>query len=51
MIKVLLWSVSNDLRYRNNALKILEQQNDGIELVGEALGEDIAKVDGGGGMI
>lgn len=45
MLKVLIWLVSNDTRFQDNAIKILEQQHDGIEIVGEATGEEIIKVD------
>lgn len=34
MLKVMLWVVSNDGRFFNGALKILERQHNGIELVG-----------------
>ena len=51
MVKVLIWQVSNDMRFKDKAIKILEQQHDGIEIVGEASTEDIAKVYGGGVMI
>ena len=50
MIKVLIWRVSDDMQFRDNALKILEQQHDGIEIVAEAAGEDVAKVAVGGGI-
>ena len=48
MLKVLVWQVSNDTSFKDKAIKILEQQHNGIEIVGEAVNEDIAKVDGGG---
>ena len=48
MLKILEWVVSNNTAYRNDALKILEQQHDGIEIVGSSTGSEIAKVDGGG---
>ena len=48
MLKVLIWQVSNDTRFKDKAIKILEEQHNGIEIVGEAVNEDIAKVDGGG---
>ena len=47
MLKVLIWQVSPDTAFKDTAIKILEQQHDGIEIVGEAVNEDIAKVDGG----
>ena len=50
MIKVLIWRVSNDTSFQDKAIKILEQQHDGIEIVGNATTEEIAKVDGGGGL-
>lgn len=34
MLKVMLWVVSNDGRFFNGALNILERQHNGIELVG-----------------
>ncbi len=46
MLKILEWVVSNNTAYRNDALKILEQQHDGIEIVGSSTGSEIAKVDG-----
>ena len=49
MLKVLIWRVSNDTKFQDNALKILERQHDGIEVVGSSTGEDIGKVDRGGG--
>ena len=51
MLKVLVWRVSNDTTFEDNALKILERQHDGIEVVGSSTGEDIVKVDWGGHMI
>ncbi|MBQ3443520.1 MAG: DUF1919 domain-containing protein [Selenomonadaceae bacterium] len=48
MLKVLVWQVSNDTSFKDKAIKILEQQHNGIEIVGEAVNENIAKVDGGG---
>lgn len=48
MVKILIWQVSPDVSFKDNALKILEQQHNGIEIVGEALNKDIHKVDGGG---
>lgn len=50
MIKVLIWRVSNDTTFRDKALKILEQQHDGIEIVGESLDADITKINMGGGL-
>lgn len=34
MIKVLIWRVSNDTGFQDKAIKILEQQHDGVEIVG-----------------
>ena len=51
MLKVLVWQVSKDTSFKDKAIKILEQQHNGIEIVGEAVNEDIAKVDGGGSMM
>lgn len=34
MLKILLWVVSNDGRFFQGALNILERQHNGIELVG-----------------
>ena len=48
MIKVLIWRISNDTTFQDNALKILERQHDGIEVVGSSTGDDIGKVDWGG---
>ena len=50
MLKVLIWQVSNDTRFKDRALKILEQQHYGNEIVGEASNDDIAKVERGGGL-
>ena len=51
MLKVLVWQVSNDTSFKDKAIKILEQQHNGIEIVGEAVNNDIAKVDWGGIMM
>ena len=51
MLRVLIWQVSNETQFRDKAIKILERQHNGIEIVGEAVNEDIAKVDGGGSMM
>ncbi|MBD3878526.1 MAG: DUF1919 domain-containing protein [Quinella sp. 1Q5] len=48
MLKVLIWQISDDTIFKNKAIKILEQQHNGIEIVGEAVNENIAKVDGEG---
>ena len=34
MIKVLIWVVSEDTRFFNGAINILERQHNGVELVG-----------------
>lgn len=51
MLKVLIWRVSNDTKFQDNALKILERQHDGIDVVGSSTGPDIGKVDWGGGCM
>lgn len=51
MLKVLVWQVSNDTSFKDKAIKILEKQHNGIEIVGEATTENISKVDGGGIMM
>ena len=51
MLRVLIWNYSNDTVFKDKALKILEQQHNGIELVGSSTGEEINKVDRGGHMI
>lgn len=48
MIKVLVWRVSNETSFQDNAIKILEQQHNGVEIVGSSTSEDIVKVDWGG---
>ena len=62
MLKILLWVVSQDGRFLNGALKILERQHNGVEVVGVTAGVPIQlvkdgkkvdfipldKVDGGG---
>lgn len=50
MLKVLVWQVSKDTSFKDKAIKILEEQHNGIEIVGEAVNENIAKVDGGGAV-
>ena len=45
MLKILLWFVANDFRFLKDALKILERQQGGLELIGSATGENISKVD------
>ena len=34
MLKVLIWRVSNDTSFQDKTIKILEQQHNGIEIVG-----------------
>lgn len=46
MLKILAWIVSNDYRFLNGAINILERQHNGVELVGVTAGEDIAKFGG-----
>ena len=48
MLRVLIWQVSDDVTFKDFALKVLEYQHDGLEIVGEAVNDDIAKVDRGG---
>ncbi len=48
MLRVLIWQVSDDMTSKDFALKVLEYQHDGLEIVGEAVNDDIAKVDRGG---
>ena len=50
MLRVLIWQVSNDTQFKDFALQILEYQHDGLEIVGVASNDDIAKVDRGGIM-
>lgn len=50
MLRVLIWQVSDDKTFKDFALKVLEYQHDGLEIVGEAVNDDIAKVDRGGVM-
>ena len=51
MLKVLTWVVSNDTRFFDRALTILEEQHGGLKSVGVKMGEEISQVDGGGIMI
>ncbi len=41
MLKTLIWVVSNDGRFFNGALNILERQHNGLELVGVTAGSPI----------
>ena len=50
MLRILIWQVSDDKTFKDYALQILEYQHDGLEIVGEAVNDDIAKVDRGGGL-
>ena len=45
MLKILIWQVSEDTAFKDKALKILEQQHDGIEIVGSVTSNDFRKVD------
>ena len=45
MLKILVWQVSEDTAFKDKALKILEQQHDGIEIVGSVTSNDFRKVD------
>ena len=51
MLKILLWVVSQDGRFFNGAMKILERQHNGLEVVGVTAGvpihlaKDVKKVD------
>ena len=45
MLKILLWFVSKDMRYIQDAITILKIQNDGVEIVDKAAGEDISSLD------
>ena len=38
MLKIFLWVVSKDTRFLKDAIKILERQHNGIEIVGKAIG-------------
>ena len=51
MLKIFAWVVSNDGRFVESAIEILERQHNGLQLVGKASGDDIAKIDGVGGGI
>ena len=42
MIKVLVWRVTNDTSFQDDALKILERQHDGIEIIDGAADENIS---------
>ena len=45
MLKIFLWFVSKDKRFFQDAIKILELQNDGLKIVGAAAGEEISNAD------
>lgn len=47
MLKVLIWVVSNDYRFLNNAINILDRQHNGLEVVGTIRGTDFTKIDMG----
>ena len=44
MVRVLIWRVSNDTSFQDRAIKTLEQQYDGVEIVGNSTTKEIAKV-------
>lgn len=64
MIKVLVWKFSDDTGFQDKAIKILEQQHNGVEIVGVTAETEttlvyegknvtfipLAEVDGGGGL-
>ena len=50
MLRVLIWQVSNYITFKDYSLTILDYQHDGLEIIGEASNDDIAKVDRGGIM-
>ena len=43
MLKIFLWVVSKDTRFLKDAIKILERQHNGIEIVGKAIGSEISE--------
>ena len=45
MLKILPWFVSTDTKFFKDAMKILERQQNGLELVGSAAGEEIIAID------
>lgn len=45
MLKILIWIVSKDVAFLKDAIKILEHQHNGIEIVGKATGDDISSAD------
>lgn len=45
MIKALIWRVSDNTQHYDKAINILERQHDGVEVVDEVSGDEIAKVD------
>ena len=47
MIKVLIWVVSEDTRFFNSAITILERQHNGVELVGLTAIQEIELFKGG----
>ena len=49
--RIILWFVSNDGRYFNGAINILERQFNGIEIVGVTAGQQIFIADGLGRTI
>ena len=49
MLKILLWFISTDTNFLEDAIKTLERQHNGLEIVGSAVCEEINKVDVCGG--
>ena len=47
MLKVLIWVVSEDTRFFNGAINILERQHNGVELVGITSSREIGLVKDG----
>ena len=45
MLKILLWVVSKDKQFLQDAVNILERQHNGLEIVGKVAGEDISNFD------
>ncbi len=45
MLKILIWVVSKDTQFLKDAINILERQDNGIEIVGKAAGENISSAD------
>ena len=47
MLKVLIWIVSNDSRFFQGAMSILERQHNGLEVIGVTANEEIGLVKDG----